>query len=188
MSETTLRRATAEDASRLTEIGRRTFVETFGHLYPAADLEAFLGDAHSLERACADLVDPLRAVWLAERDGNVVGYALAGPSDLPNPDVTARCGELKRLYLLREAQNGGLGGQLCATAISWLLRDGPRNLWIGVWSQNLGAQRFYARQGFEKVGEYGFPVGRTVDREFILRRNVESFSATGSRRPEDSPE
>ena len=26
------------------------------------------------------------------------------------------------------------------------------------------------RLGFEKVGEYGFPVGKTVDREFILKR------------------
>ena len=53
----------------------------------------------------------------------------------------------------------------------WLLeRDGPRTLWIGVWSENLGAQRFYGRYGFEKVGEYLFPVGNTNDHEFILRR------------------
>jgi ribosomal protein S18 acetylase RimI-like enzyme len=46
----------------------------------------------------------------------------------------------------------------------------PPDIWIGVWSENLGAQRFYARRGFEKVGEYGFPVGKTLDHEFILRR------------------
>jgi RimJ/RimL family protein N-acetyltransferase len=45
-----------------------------------------------------------------------------------------------------------------------------------VWSENHGAQRFYAREGFEKVGEYGFKVGRTVDHEFILRRRAESFA------------
>ena len=49
-------------------------------------------------------------------------------------------------------------------------RATPRTLWIGVWSQNLGAQRFYARHGFEKVGEHTFPVGRVVDLEFTLRR------------------
>jgi ribosomal protein S18 acetylase RimI-like enzyme len=41
---------------------------------------------------------------------------------------------------------------------------------VGVWSQNLGAQRFYRRYGFDKAGEYGFSVGKTVDHEFILRR------------------
>ena len=59
---------------------------------------------------------------------------------------------------------------------AWLLQDGPRDIWIGVWSENFGAQRFYERQGFAKVGEYGFHVGRTVDREFILRRSAGSFS------------
>jgi ribosomal protein S18 acetylase RimI-like enzyme len=39
-----------------------------------------------------------------------------------------------------------------------------------VWSENFGAQRFYARYGFEKAGEYLFPVGDTNDLEFILRR------------------
>ena len=54
--------------------------------------------------------------------------------------------------------------------MDWMTEQSPPDLWIGVWSENLGAQRFYARRGFQKVGEYGFHVGRTVDREFILRR------------------
>ena len=52
----------------------------------------------------------------------------------------------------------------------WLLRDGRRTLWVGVGSGNAGAQRFYARHGFEHVGDYIFPVGRVRDHEFILRR------------------
>jgi ribosomal protein S18 acetylase RimI-like enzyme len=72
--------------------------------------------------------------------------------------------------VLRAFQNGGWGGRLFQTVMDWLLADGPRTLWIGVWENNLGAQRFYARHGFEKVGEHTFPVGRVVDREFTLRR------------------
>ena len=62
--------------------------------------------------------------------------------------------------------------------------EGPRDVWIGVWSENHGAQRFYARHGFEKVGEYGFTVGRTVDHEFILRRSADSFSNQASQSAE----
>jgi RimJ/RimL family protein N-acetyltransferase len=43
-----------------------------------------------------------------------------------------------------------------------------------VWSENLGAQRFYARHGFERVGTYAFPVGRVRDLEFILRRPAQA--------------
>ena len=67
---------------------------------------------------------------------------------------------------------GRWGGRLFQTALDWLERDGPRTIWIGVWSENLGAQRFYARHGFAKAGEYEFPVGRVRDREFILRRTA----------------
>jgi GNAT superfamily N-acetyltransferase len=86
--------------------------------------------------------------------------------------VAAGDGELKRLYLLQQAQNGGWGGRLFQTALDWLQRDGPRTLWIGVWSRNFGAQRFYARHGFEHVGDYEFPVGSVRDHEFILRRRA----------------
>ena len=78
------------------------------------------------------------------------------------------------LYVLASHQGGGWGGRLFDQAERWLLRDGPRTLWIGVWSENFGAQRFYARRGFEQVGTYAFPVGRVRDREFILRRPAQA--------------
>lgn len=170
MSAPTIRRAGPDDAEALSRIGAETFSETFGHMYPPQDLRAFLDGAYGLEKTRRDLADPARAAWLVEADGAVVGHALAGPCDLPHDDVTPDCGELKRLYVLKAFQNGGTGSRLLAETLAWLERDGPRRLWIGVWSENLGAQRLYGRMGFGKVGEYEFIVGETRDREFILRR------------------
>jgi GNAT superfamily N-acetyltransferase len=166
----TIRRAGPADAETLVEIGRTTFAETFGHLYPPQDLAAFLAEAHSLQRAQADLADPAKAAWLAEVDGEAVGYALAGPCKLPHPQATADCGELERIYLRAGRQGGGVGSRLLDAALAWLVKDGPRQLWIGVWSENLGAQRLYARRGFEVAGTYEFIVGETRDRELIMRR------------------
>lgn len=180
MPEPTLRRATFEDAAILSTLSARTFTETFGHLYDSDDLQAFLADSYGGARTEADLADPRKAAWLVEVDGDAVGYALAGPCDLPHADVTPDCGELKRLYFLQGHQGGGLGARLFGEVIDWLQRDGPRAVWIGVWSENHGAQRFYERHGFEPAGEYGFRVGRTLDREFILRRGAESFSRQAS--------
>jgi GNAT superfamily N-acetyltransferase len=166
----TIRRAGPGDAEALAAIGRATFAETFGRLYPPADLAAFLADSHGVARAQADLADPAKAVWLVEAGGEVVGYALAGPCHLPHPEVTPACGELERIYLAKSHQGGGAGGRLLAEALAWLEKDGPRRLWIGVWSENFGAQRLYARHGFTQVGTYEFVVGQTRDHEFILRR------------------
>jgi diamine N-acetyltransferase len=63
-----------------------------------------------------------------------------------------------------------IGSRLLDTALDWLASGGRTPLYVGVWSGNLGAQRLYGRYGFTKVGEHGFPVGGTLDRELILRR------------------
>ena len=167
-----VRRATPADADAMSRISRRTFTDTFGHLYPDEDLQAFLTESHAPDVCVRILADDAYAIWLLEDGADVVGYAMAGPCGLPHPDVAPGDGELKRLYVLDSVQNSGWGGRLFQVALDWLERDGPRTLWISVWSENLGAQRFYARHGFEKVGEYEFPVGRVRDREFMLRRRA----------------
>lgn len=165
-----IRRATLADAQTLSRLSEHAFSVTFGHLYSDEDLRTFLHESYAAEAYARFLGDVAHACWLLEHDGEAVGYALAGPCALPHPDVTPDDGELKRIYLLPQAQNGGWGRQLFQAVLDWLERDGPRTLWIGVWSENHRAQRFYAHNGFEKVGEYDFIVGSSRDHEFILRR------------------
>lgn len=165
----TIRRATADDAALLCALAERTFVETFGHLYPPEDLAGYLATAYPVALQRQQLQSGDYAAWLLEVQGEAVGFAFAGPCGLPHPEATAADGELKRLYVLRAHQGGGRGSQLFDAALHWLQSPG-RTLWIGVWSENFGAQRFYARHGFDKAGEYEFPVGNTRDKEFILRR------------------
>lgn len=166
----TIRRAVPADAEVLAELGASTFVETFGHLYKPEDLQHFLDESHAPAAYAKTLANPDYALWIAERDGRAIGYAQAGPCGLPHEDVRPGDGELKRLYLRQSEQNGGVGRALMDAAMAWLERDGPRPLWISVWSENLGAQRFYARYGFAFAGEYEFPVGEQRDREFMFRR------------------
>ena len=168
----TIRRATADDTRALSVLGASTFVDTFGHMYPDEDLQAFLQESHAPEVYGRYLADDAYAVWVVEDEGAAVGYALAGPAGLPHPELRPGDGELKRLYVVPALHGGGWGGRLFDAALEWLERDGPRTLWISVWSENVGAQRFYARRGFEKAGEYEFPVGRVRDREFMFRRTA----------------
>lgn len=167
-----LRRAGPADATTLSALSAACFTQTFGHLYPPADLAAFIHEAYAVHAWASLLEDPDYATWLLEADGVAVGYATAGACALPHAQVAPGDGELKRLYVLSEYQNGGWGGRLFDAAMQWLQRNDPRTLWIGVWSENLGAQRFYARHGFERVGDYDFVVGDIRDHEYILRRQA----------------
>ena len=172
-----IRRAVRDDAEALSRIAIQTFTDTFGHMYPDEDLQDFLRTNYAVDECAKLLADDRYAVWLLEDDGAAIGHALAGSCGLPHADVKPEHGELKRLYLLPQAQNGGWGARLFDTALAWLERDGPRTIWISVWSQNLGAQRFYARWGFAKVAEYEFPVGRVRDHEFMFRRDARHASS-----------
>ena len=166
----TVRRAALADAATLAELGTATFIDTFGHLYKPEDLQAFLDESHTEAAYAKVLANSHHALWIAEADGRAIGYAQAGPCGLPHADVQPSDGELKRLYLRADAQNAGAGRKLMDAAMAWLLRDGPRTLWLSVWSENFGAQRFYARYGFEFAGEYEFIVGAQRDHEFMYRR------------------
>jgi len=166
-----IRRAVPADIPALAEVGAATFVETFAHLYTPENLDAFLVDTHAPERWARRLAEPGVAVWIAQIGGTAAAYATAGPCKLPVEDLEPRAGELRQLYVRGSAQGRQLGSRLLHLALDWLAAEGHAPLYIGVWSENFGAQRLYARHGFTKVGEYDFPVGEHRDREFILKRS-----------------
>lgn len=166
-----IRRATIDDAAVLAKLGAETFTETFGHLYPPEDLQAFLASAHTPETWRQTLAKPKQAVWVAElADESMIGFICVGPCKLPVLAREATAGEVQQLYVLARFHNLRLGTQLMDTGLNWLAAASQLPIYVGVWSENLGAQRFYGRYGFHKIGEYDFPVGKTLDREFILKR------------------
>jgi ribosomal protein S18 acetylase RimI-like enzyme len=165
-----VRAATLADVPVLAELGAKTFTETFSHLYSRQDLQAYLEEKHSQAAHAAVLADPRIGAWLAFDDAGLpCGFAVAGPCKLPVEGRESEAGELRQVYVLASRQNLGIGRRLMECALEWLAAHFAP-LYIGVWSENVGAQRLYARYGFSKVGEYGFPVGDHVDREFIMRR------------------
>lgn len=164
----TIRRATASDAASLARLAEATFTETFGHLYPPEDLAEYLVRNCTPESCRKLLEDPKVGIWLAGAEP--VGFVTAGPCKLPVENREPDAGEIRQLYVLSTHQNEQLGSRLLEGALDWLAEQRYSPLYIGVWSENFGAQRFYARRGFVKVGEYVFPVGKTLDQEFILKR------------------
>lgn len=169
--QVTIRRATPDDASTLAALGMATFTETFGHLYPPEDLQAFLAGSHSVDAWTRTLSDSQRAVWVAAlTEATPIGFMVVGACKLPIENREPTAGEVQQLYVLARYHNLHLGSRLMDLGLAWLEAQCRTPLYIGVWSENSGARRFYGRYGFEKVGEYGFPVGNTVDREFILKR------------------
>ncbi|MDT7933634.1 MAG: GNAT family N-acetyltransferase [Sphingomonadaceae bacterium] len=164
------RDVTPADAAELARIGRDTFVETFGHLYSAADLDAFIESDHS-EAACrALLAKPGVAARFVETGGAVRGYGVVAPNALPFVPEGVPTLELKRLYLTAALRGQGVADALMDWAESHARRAGAQAVTLSVFSDNHRAKRFYARRGYTHLGDYHFMVGSQADAEHVWWR------------------
>lgn len=167
MSEIRWRDAGPADAATLAAIGRRSFIETFGHLYSPGNLTAFLTN-HSKENWRGELGDRRFAVRLGEAGGAAAAYAKIGPPSLPF-EVSGPTVELRQFYVLKPWQGAGLANEMMAWVLAEARRRGAEQLCLSVFTDNERARRFYARHGFEAVGRYDFMVGTHADEDIIMR-------------------
>lgn len=163
----TYREATITDATTLAHLGARTFTETFGHLYSAANLAVFL-DNHAPERWAATL-GGTAGVRLAEADGTAVGYARIDRLALPVDPGDREAAHLYQLYVLGEWHGLGVADTLLDWVIAAARDRGAADLWLSVFTDNLRARRLYARYGFVEVMPYIFMVGDHADEDIICR-------------------
>lgn len=162
----TLRLATIADADALGLIGATTFLETFAGVLDGQAVIAHCKQAHDPDRYI-QLLQLGCKIWIAEvePDRAPVGYVVVGPSLLP----IARPGELdvKRIYVLERWHGQGVGPAMMDKAIEYARKDGQDRLLVGVYVGNARAQAFYARNGFEKIGERTFTVGPNQYEDYV---------------------
>ena len=164
------RRCGREDAEAVEAVFRKSFCDTFAHLYRPEDLAAFLSQS-TPEAWEAELADESFAIQLAEADGVPVGFVKLGPLRLP----VEPCGpaiELRSLYLLHEWRGAGVAHALMNWAIEEARVRGAQEMFLTVYTDNHRAKRFYERYGFEAVGPYKFMVGSQADEDIIMRACV----------------
>jgi GNAT superfamily N-acetyltransferase len=164
------RNAGLGDAAAMAALGRRTFTETFGHLYKPEDLAAFLL-SHNTEGWARELADPAFAVRVAEAGAEIVAYAKLGPPSLPF-EPRGRAIELRQLYVLQPWQGAGVATDLMDWAIAEARARGADELYLSVFTDNHRARRFYDRYGFSFVQTYEFVVGSHADEDHILRLDL----------------
>ena len=164
------RNATVADLPAIDRVFRRSFCDTFAHLYRPEDLAAFIAQ-FTPEAWAEEFADPHYRFRVAEVDGEVVGYVKLGPSALP-VETTKRAIELRQIYVLNEHHGSGLAKALSEWAIDEARGQGFEELYLTVYVDNHRARRFYDRYGFEPAGRYDFMVGEHADEDIIMRKTL----------------
>ena len=163
----TYRDAVAGDAAALAALFRDTFIATFGHLYSAEDLAAFLA-GQGEDKWSEELGDADVAVRVAEDNGVAAGFLKLTP--LRSPVATqVPAAEIGQLYVAAPWHGSGVAGALMEWALGEARRRGARELYLSVFIDNHRARRFYQRYGFAVHGPNTFMVGNQADEDVILR-------------------
>lgn len=166
----TLRPAVPADADMLALFARDAFNAAFAHLYRAADLASFIADWRTPERYLHYITHPETRVQLAEVDGQLAAYCILVRGmvmdDHPAP-LPVRPVFLNQLYCAGSMSGRGLGAMLMDWALAQAREWQADAISLSVYSENVGAQRFYQRYGFAKIADTDFWVGQQRDAEFL---------------------
>ena len=103
----------------------------------------------------------------AAESGRIVGYAGLVRAGHDADEV-----ELSKIYLLPTHHRSGAAGELLAAGVDWAAGFGASAVWLGVNRHNVRAQRFYRKHGFEVTGTRAFPLGQSVQDDFVMRREI----------------
>lgn len=139
-----IRLAGREDADALVDLHHACWREAYAGLLPESVIEGtFAGRATMVAQRRERLVDPDRPTYVAERDGELTGFACAGPARHDDAPVGL---ELYAIYARAASWGHGVGHDLLGASV------GERAAYLWVLDGNARAIGFYERHGFALDG------------------------------------
>lgn len=175
---TIIRAAGRTDLTDLTELAARTFPLACPPRLGPTDIARFIDTHLTKERFADHLADPLHGVFVADRDGVLLGYTLGLVQDAPpEPHIAELVHgrptvELSKCYTAPTAHGSGVAAELMDHTVAWARDEGAASVWLGVNTLNVRARTFYAKHGFVVVGTRRFTVGDAVEDDHVLERNL----------------
>ncbi|MEV4123725.1 GNAT family N-acetyltransferase [Nocardia sp. NPDC049707] len=171
----TVDRAGSWDAEALSDVAAATFPLACPPNATADDIEIFIADVLSGERFGEYLTDPARIVLKAVANGDIVGYAMLHCGDPTDSEVAKAVDlrptvEISKMYVLPGHHGAGVSQALMNASLERARDEAVAGVWLGVNQENVRAQRFYLKHGFERIGTRTFTVGSQLYSDFVMRR------------------
>ncbi|WP_017537974.1 ribosomal protein S18-alanine N-acetyltransferase [Nocardiopsis halophila] len=132
----------------------------------------FPKDAWSEDMLRGELAEPTRHYFVADRGGELVGYA--GLRAVP-PE-----GDVQTIAVRADAQGDGVGTRLLTTLLAEAQERGVTEMFLEVRSDNPRARELYRRFGFGEIG-----VRRKYYRDadaIVMRRSASAAERSGEER------
>jgi ribosomal protein S18 acetylase RimI-like enzyme len=146
LSAVDIRRATPEDAAAVAVVQVRGHRFAYAGLLPQPASDELWIAQRTLVWRGELAADHPRHTFIAERDGDAVGFVTCGPSD------DGASGEVFAIYLEPAVVGSGVGRALMDHALASLRARGCADALLWVLEENARARAFYERGGWSLDG------------------------------------
>ena len=163
-----IRYGNTNDAKMLSELGAKTFYDTFAKDNTPENMAAYLKKSFSPEIQHAELSNPNNIFLIAEYESHAVGYAQLILDSKEEILIGSKPLEIRQIYALQEYIGKGVGRALMQAVIEEAKQRGCDCVWLGVWEKNPRAIEFYKKWGFKEVGSHIFTVGNDPQRDYVM--------------------
>lgn len=167
-----IRRVTADDVQTLSEIGRRTFFETFSGGNTEDNMTDYLEERFSAARLSTEIGDENSEFYFAKLDEEVIGYLKLNKGLAQTEMKYANALEIERIYVLKDFHGKKVGQLLYETAIRSAVRSGVDYVWLGVWERNLRAIEFYKKNRFVAFDQHIFKLGDDEQTDIMMKLDL----------------
>ena len=143
-----IRKANISDAEKYVDLNNLVWKDAYKHIFPEEIfLEREKMKSVKMEQFCDYTKSPEHIVYVAEKDGELVGLILAGTSSFYPYYAERGYADLMAIYVHPDYQGFGIASSLKKIFDKWLEDKGKTKFVIGVLKDNLKARKVYEKWG-----------------------------------------
>lgn len=147
MADVSIRPAAPEDVTAVLRVAERSWQRAYGGFLPERAIDAAMEEWYDADRTRAAVDREDVSFFVAERDGDVVGFVRGRPSE--GEQVVT----LGALYVEPERWGAGIGSALLDEFETYWSERGFEQASFRVLAENRVGTSFYRKHGYEAVDE-----------------------------------
>jgi diamine N-acetyltransferase len=164
--------ALREHSRALSEFSSAAFYDAYAYANTPEDMQQYVAEHFSEEEILKEIETRNTFIFLAMLNGKIVGYVKLGTATSPEQLNGKPAIEIERFYVDKKLQSQKIGSALMHHILQFAKAQSKEVIWLGVWKKNIRAVAFYEREGFVKFGETIFTLGRDLQEDFLMKREL----------------
>lgn len=165
------KKCSIEDLDDLIEISKSTFIHAFEKHNKPKDFKIYLNSAFNKEKIEEELMHPNSTFYFVYVKEQLIGYLKLNVKDAQNEPYEDAL-ELERIYVQHQYQGRRFGEEMLFYVKAIAKSKKSSFIWLGVWSENKAAIRFYERHGFKIFDSHDFYLGNDLQKDILMRLDL----------------